>query len=149
MAIANEQNLIPNSERSREELREQTRKGGINSGKARRRKADLRRIAQAVLDGSYTDKKGNNITGEEIVLNGLITNLTDPKGKNWGKAVDLLIQLTGAAKSKEEVKVLKAQAALIQAKADMISNVDTSTLDKLDDILREMQQNAKNEKESE
>lgn len=34
----NEENLIPNSERSPEELREMGRKGGIASGKARREK---------------------------------------------------------------------------------------------------------------
>ena len=34
----NEENLIPNSERSPEELREMGRKGGIKSGEARREK---------------------------------------------------------------------------------------------------------------
>ena len=34
----NEENLIPNSERSPEELREMARKGGIASGKARKEK---------------------------------------------------------------------------------------------------------------
>jgi hypothetical protein len=37
--MANEQNLVPNSERTPEELREQTRKAGVASGKARREKA--------------------------------------------------------------------------------------------------------------
>lgn len=36
-------NLIPNSERSPEELREMGRKGGIQSGKSRRRKRELER----------------------------------------------------------------------------------------------------------
>lgn len=40
--MANEQNLIPNSERTPEELREQTRRGGIASGEARRAKKTLR-----------------------------------------------------------------------------------------------------------
>ena len=35
-------NLIPNSQRSPEELREMTRKGGIKSGETRRRKRDSR-----------------------------------------------------------------------------------------------------------
>ena len=40
--MANEENLIPNHERTPSELREITTKGGIESGKARRRKKALR-----------------------------------------------------------------------------------------------------------
>lgn len=39
-------NLIPNSERSPEELREMGRKGGIKSGEARREKAWVRKMAE-------------------------------------------------------------------------------------------------------
>ena len=39
-------NLIPNSERSPEELREMGRKGGIKSGEARRKKRDQEKTAQ-------------------------------------------------------------------------------------------------------
>ena len=42
-------NLIPNSERTPEELREMTRKGGIKSGEARRAKKTLREFGQAFL----------------------------------------------------------------------------------------------------
>ena len=40
--MANEENLIPNHERTPSELRKITSKGGIESGKARRRKKALR-----------------------------------------------------------------------------------------------------------
>lgn len=46
----NNSNLIPNTERSPEELREMGRKGGIASGKARRRKRDLQKLARMLLD---------------------------------------------------------------------------------------------------
>lgn len=46
----NDSNLIPNTERSPEELREMGRKGGIASGKARRRKRDLQKLAKMLLD---------------------------------------------------------------------------------------------------
>lgn len=39
-------NLIPNSERSPEELRKIGRKGGIKSGEARRKKRDQEKTAQ-------------------------------------------------------------------------------------------------------
>ena len=42
----NDGNLIPNSERSPSELREMGRKGGIASGKVRRRNKKLRMIGK-------------------------------------------------------------------------------------------------------
>ncbi len=46
----NDSNLIPNTERSPSELREMGRKGGIASGKARRRKMDLQKLAKMLID---------------------------------------------------------------------------------------------------
>ncbi len=45
----NQANLIPNSQRSHQELQEMGRKGGIASGKARRRNRELRKIAGWIL----------------------------------------------------------------------------------------------------
>lgn len=42
----NNENLIPNSMRSPEQVRENQRRGGINSGIARRRKAELQKALQ-------------------------------------------------------------------------------------------------------
>lgn len=137
--MANEQNLIPGNKRSQEEARENGRKGGINSGKARKRKADLRKIAQQVLDGTYTDNNtGAQMTGEELVLNGIVANLADPKCKNWGKAMNLLVELLSANKSREEKQMLKAQTALIKAKAELLNVSDDSVLEKLDDVLKQI-----------
>jgi hypothetical protein len=147
--MANEQNLIPGNMRSQSEARENGKKGGKASGVARKRKADLRRMAQEVLDGTYKDRRGNEITGEEAVIRGLVANLTDPQGKNWGKAMDLLVVLLGANKSREEKQQIKAQTALIKAKTGLITNEDTSALDKLDGILREMRSNAESNTDTE
>lgn len=46
----NSSNLIPNTERSPEELREMGRKGGIASGKSRRKKRELQKLAKMLLD---------------------------------------------------------------------------------------------------
>ena len=150
--MANEQNLKNGAAtqfKSGEEAAKSGAKGGINSGKARKRKADLRRMAQEVLDGTYKDRRGNEITGEEAVIRGLVANLTDPQGKNWGKAMDLLVTLLGANKSREEKQQIKAQTALIKAKTGLITNEDTSALDKLDGILREMRSNAESNTDTE
>lgn len=147
--MANEQNLKPFSERTEKEQREIRSKGGKASGQARRRKADLRKIAQSVLDGTFTDKNGKEFTGEGAVLNSILANIANPDSKNWGKAMDLLMQLTGANKSKEELKAAKAQAAILQAKLDMLTSADTTALDKLDGLLKEMRDHANTESETE
>ena len=61
-------NLIPNSERSPEEVRENGRKGGIASGIARRRKKDLREACLAILETEITTKTGDKMTGSEAMV---------------------------------------------------------------------------------
>ena len=61
-------NLIPNSERSPEEVRENGRKGGIASGVARRRKKDLREACLAILETEITTKSGDKMTGSEAMV---------------------------------------------------------------------------------
>ena len=53
----NEENLIPNSERTPEELREICRKGGIASGEARRRKKTLKEELIALLETNDNNNK--------------------------------------------------------------------------------------------
>ena len=48
--LANEKNLIPNSERTPSELREMTQKGGRNSGISRRRKKAMKTQAKLLMD---------------------------------------------------------------------------------------------------
>nr|DAX23643.1 MAG TPA: hypothetical protein [Caudoviricetes sp.] len=48
--MANEQNLIPASQRSKSEARENSKKGGVASGKARRRKKALRLALKGLMD---------------------------------------------------------------------------------------------------
>lgn len=57
----NPENLIPNSERTPEQLREQTRKGGIASGEARRKKKVMTEIYAKWLEQEHDIEidKGN------------------------------------------------------------------------------------------
>ena len=57
--MANEQNLIPNSERTPEELREMTRKGGIKSGEVRREKATFKNAIKWLMESDIKIKGGN------------------------------------------------------------------------------------------
>ena len=59
--MANEQNLIPNSQRSPSEVRENSRKGGIASGEARRAKRDFRESMMQAL-AEMIDRKDDNGT---------------------------------------------------------------------------------------
>lgn len=55
--MSNEKNLIPNSERTPEELREITSKGGKASGAARRRKRSLKEAADLYLSLPVADRR--------------------------------------------------------------------------------------------
>lgn len=92
-------------------------------------------MAQAVLDGTYKDKDGNEATGEELIIRSLVKNLSMPQGKNWGKAMDLLVQLTGAAQTKEMTDKLKAEAKLAKAKAAEIEAAKNEDIVMTDNFL--------------
>lgn len=65
--MANEQNLIPFTERSESEVRKLNSKGGVNSGEARRRKRDIRLALEALLEKDITDKHGNTMSTAEAI----------------------------------------------------------------------------------
>lgn len=65
--MAGEENLVPNEMRTPEERRENATKAGIASGEARRRKRDIRRALEALLEKEYRDKAGNTISGAEAI----------------------------------------------------------------------------------
>ena len=67
MANNGVENLKPQSERTKEEQREIARQGGKASGEARRRKRDLRRALEMLLEKEYKDKAGNSLTGTEVI----------------------------------------------------------------------------------
>ena len=63
-----EDNLQPfTSDQSREEAKINGAKGGIASGKARREKADLRRMCQMVLEMDIKAKDGTYKSGAEAI----------------------------------------------------------------------------------
>lgn len=82
--MANEQNLIPNNKRSPEEVRENGRKGGINSGKARRDKADLKKVIQAWMEAKVaTDENGKPLTGAEYMTQIAVREMEKGSAKHW------------------------------------------------------------------
>lgn len=136
----NDENLIPFNKQTESEQRAIAKKGGIASGKARRQKADLRRAMQEALNSTFTDSKGKKATGAEIVMAGLMANLSDPKARNWGKAVEVMLLLTGQNMTKEQIAKIKAEIELTKAKTKAISEgnstEDFEDLSPLADLLR-------------
>ena len=120
------ENLVPNSMRSSEEVRRNSAKGGVNSGKTRRAKADLRKVAQALLDGTFKDKAGREITGADLIMQGLLANIADPKGKNWAKAMDTLISLTGANITPEQREKTQMEIKALKAKIELVEKMESS-----------------------
>ena len=149
--MANEQNLKRgNPETQFKAGRKQTenaRKAGIASGEAKRRKKGIREAMQALLDSSYniTDKNTGEVrvlTGEEAIALSIMQEAMNKKSKNWPKAVQFALQLAGEDKSKVEKELIEANVKILNAKADMLTSADTTTLDKLDSILKEMRAEA-------
>lgn len=60
-----QKDLIPVTMRSKEEAKEISRRGGINSGKARRNKALLRDCLEILMEKKITTEDGKQITGAE------------------------------------------------------------------------------------
>ena len=101
-----------------------------------------------MLLDKHTDKNGKEFTGEEAFVIGLTANLANPNSRNWGKAMDLIIQLTGANKSEAEEKKLDAEIELTKAKtkqlAESKSVIEVENLATLADMLKLGQNNEKN-----
>ena len=86
--MAGEENLIPMSERSKEEARELGRKGGIESGRVRKQNADIKKrlkeiVGMAMRDGAIDE----------------IKTLADAKTANLSVSDALLVKLVAMALS--------------------------------------------------
>ena len=103
--MANEQNLIPNSQRTPEELREITRKGGIASGKARRQRKTLAQIGDMIGGLDIKSEKDREIMRKagidnEDMINdvGMLFRLNMKAQNGDTKAIELLSKLRGQFK---------------------------------------------------
>ena len=84
--MANEKNLKPfTSEQSHEEAVKNGRKGGLATGKKKKKAADLREALQAALVGNYKTEDGKTLSGAELLVLAMMQIASDPK--NRGSAV--------------------------------------------------------------
>lgn len=113
--MANEKNLIPNSERTPSELREITKKGGIKSGEVRRQKKTLSELAKMIAENPAptTAKKKlakMGISDEDANNNAcIVAAVYDKAIKGNMQAVDKWEQLVAVSKSDESEYELPAR----------------------------------------
>lgn len=112
--MANDSNLKPFDQRTEAEQRAIATKGGIASGEARRKKADLRKAVNDAMQTEYTDKNGKSVTGKEAFIQSLIANISNPNSRNWAKAANIIIELTGANIAPEVKKKIEAETKLLE-----------------------------------
>ena len=119
-------NLIPFSERTTEEQREIAKSGGKASGVARRRKADLRKIAEGMITGDIS----------EMMIKSLIDIAADPGNKNAVSAFKEIRDLLGQNKTTLDKQEQKARIEALKAKTVTSSpeEVDNSYVDALKDL---------------
>ena len=122
--MANEQNLIPNSERSPNEVRKNGKKGGINSGKARRRKKEFRELFEKMLDEQGGNLNGEPVTRKELIVARAMKILQDPNSsdaREFLKAFEIVRDTIG---EKPVEKVMVADVS-----QDVIDEVEAMVLE--------------------
>ena len=126
-------NLIPNSERSPEEVRENGRRGGIASGVARRRKKDLREACLAILETEITTKTGDKMTGSEA----MVAKLFQQAMKGNIKAF-IALRDTAGQKPVEKLVVSDVDPSVINEVENMVAGATaadtTAADDNIDDV---------------
>lgn len=102
MAI-NQENLIPMSERTKDEVREIARQGGIASGEARREKATMKKTLEMLLD----EKNNQGKTYRELSTLGLIKGAIDGKADNYKTILALLGEIEESKETPDiEIKIV-------------------------------------------
>lgn len=103
MARDGTKNLIPLNERTKEEQKEITTKGGVASGIARREKATMKQTLEMLLN--ETNKKGK--TYKELATLGLLKGAINGNASNYRTILETLGELNslGEAESTPTIKI--------------------------------------------
>ena len=120
-----QENLVSLADRTTKEQRKIARKGAEASARVRRQKKNLREAMQEALVTTFTDSKGNKATGMEIIMAGILANLSDPKSRNWGKAMEYAMNLSGMQMTPDQIEKIRADIELTKAKTKAISEANS------------------------
>lgn len=118
--MANEQNLRPGEYHL---SKEEAKKGGIASGKARAEKRDLRKALEMLLEQTFTDKKGVTRTGAQAITEKLFSEVM----KGNVRAFEVLRDTVGQ-KPVEKVMIAEVDQDIIDEVEKAVAS-DTATSD--------------------
>lgn len=115
--MANEDNLIHNSKRSPSEVRENGRKGGIASGKSRRKKANLKNALNTILTAEATSKTAQIL--EELGFENtnemaIMLSLTQQAMKGNVRAIELINKMATSEKDDLDRKEQRARIKALE-----------------------------------
>lgn len=138
-----------NDNRTPEERRELAKKAGKASGQARRRKADFRKTLNLLLTAEIDNEEWKPVLeslGVECTLESALL-MAQIKMALAGdtQAAKFVAQYSGqSARAEEDLENKKADTELIKARKEAITgeNENDEALDQLDQILKEVRDNA-------
>lgn len=138
-----------NDKRTPEERRELAKKAGQASGRARRRKADFRKTLNLLLTAEIDNEEWKpvlELLGVECTLESALL-MAQIKMALAGdtQAAKFVAQYSGqSARAEEDLENKKADTELIKARKEAITgeNENDEALDRLDQILKEVRDNA-------
>lgn len=138
-----------NNKRTPEERRELAKKAGQASGRARRRKADFRKTLNLLLTAEIDNEEWKPVLeslGVECTLESALL-MAQIKMALAGdtQAAKFVAQYSGqSARAEEDLENKKADTELIKARKEAITgeNENDEALDRLDQILKEVRDNA-------
>lgn len=138
-----------NNNRTPEERRELAKRAGEASGRARRRKADFRRTLNILLTAEIDSEEWKPVLeslGVECTLESalLMAQIKEAIQGNT-KAAYFVAQYSGqSGRAEEDIENKKADTELIKARKEAITgeNENDEALDRLDQILKEVRENA-------
>ena len=138
-----------NDKRTPEERRELAKKAGKASGQARRRKADFRKTLNMLLTAEIDNEEWKPVLeslGVECTLESALL-MAQIKMALAGdtQAAKFVAQYSGqSARAEEDLENKKADTELIKARKEAITgeNENDEALDRLDQILKEVRDNA-------
>ncbi|HFD5283166.1 TPA: hypothetical protein ACNYVK_001713 [Streptococcus pyogenes] len=147
--LANEENLIPNSERTPSELREMTKKGGIASGKSRRRKKEFKAIIEQALNSTIphekAQKKLESLGFDPTFQSAIALKVVEQAVGGNLRAVELIASISTNNKDsldkKEQRERIKALELENDRRRNVLSNVDKTEnalaeyFEKLDEVV--------------
>ena len=147
--MANNENLIPFNKRTVSEQRKIQSAGGKASGEARRRKADFRKTLNMLLTAEIDSEEWKPVLealGVECTLESALNMAMIKEGLAGNvKAYEAIAKYAGqTGKPDEDIRNREADTELKKARKQAVTgeNETDEALEKLDNILREMRENA-------